>query len=95
MASSAKKVNPPRGKKGIRAALLQAGAELKAKYPKRTRPLVCALCGEAVPRGKLLEHKEAVHAEKSILRSPVQPHDPNRWVSVVGGGLPSLGKRRR
>ncbi len=97
MAPSTRSVNPTRhgGKRALKAALLQAGAELEAKYPKKGRPLVCALCGEAVPRGTLLEHKEKVHAEKSVAPSPVQPHDPNRWVSIVGGGLPSLGKRSR
>jgi len=97
MSSSAKHAATPRhgGKKALKAKLLREGEQLKAKYPRISRKLVCALCGLALPRGTLLEHKEKVHAEKPVVRSPELPHDPNRWVPIVGGGLPSLGKRSR
>ena len=55
---------------------------------------VCALCGRFIPKGRLLEHKQDAHREKMITPSPPQPHK-DTWVSVLQGGLPSLGKRSR
>ena len=53
------------------------------------------LCGESVPKGKILEHKEKMHGEAKILPSPVRKKSGNIWVSIFQGGLPGLGKRSR
>lgn len=55
---------------------------------------VCQLCGQLVPPGKLLEHKEREHGERAIVPSPAQPRK-DVWVPVCSGGLPSLGKKGR
>ena len=57
--------------------------------------LICPLCGNRVAFRKILDHKELLHGEQKILPSPVQPHRKGQWVSVVSGGLPSLGKNSR
>lgn len=57
--------------------------------------LICVLCGEIVPRGQILEHKEKMHGEAKILPSPARKKSGNIWVSVFQGGLPGLGKRSR
>ena len=56
---------------------------------------ICPLCGMRVPPRQLLEHKQRVHGEKTVVPSPAQPHKENQWVSIVSGGLPSLGKNSR
>lgn len=83
------------GKRSRKAALRERGLELRAKYPRQVEALVCPLCGLVLPKGSVLEHKAVVHGEKKFSASPVRRRSPNAWVSVVGGGLPSLGKRRR
>lgn len=56
--------------------------------------LRCFLCNEPIPAGKLLEHKRVVHGEREV-RAPLKTAKRSQWVSVVQGGLPSLGKRRK
>lgn len=56
---------------------------------------LCPLCGKLIPPGQLLDHKQVNHGESKIVPSPAQPHKGNQWVSVVSGGLPSLGKNSR
>ena len=55
----------------------------------------CILCGKLVPSGLMLEHKERVHGETNIPRKPLGISHGRVWVSIVQGGLPSLGKRSR
>ena len=70
--------------------------KLLAKGSRRASPkLTCALCGQTVSKGQMLEHKHEVHGERKVVPSPVQQHSPNRWVRVFQGGLPGLGKRNR
>ena len=57
--------------------------------------VVCALCGQRVEHGKLLHHKQDAHGEQMFVESPIQPRGDHSWVSIVSGGLPSLGKRSR
>lgn len=55
--------------------------------------ICCFLCGEQVRKGELLAHKISVHGE--LPPKPQKRRVSNRtWVSIVQGGLPSLGKRR-
>jgi hypothetical protein len=59
------------------------------------KPLSCPLCGERVSRGKMLEHKELIHGERSTPRGESVPGRRKQvWVQVLQGGLPGLGKRR-
>lgn len=81
--------------KGKRRQLQKQGEALRQKYPKIHRPLICPLCGEHLQRGSMLAHKERLHGEKQITPSPTGRHNGNSWVSVVQGGLPSLGKRAK
>ena len=53
---------------------------------------VCCLCGEHIPAGKLLVHKEQRHGERMVTPSPGY-RNINTWVRVVQGGLPGLGRR--
>jgi hypothetical protein len=55
---------------------------------------VCPLCGRRVPRGEMLTHKEREHGEARVAPSPAQGTHGVR-VSMVSGGLPSLGKNSR
>ena len=55
---------------------------------------VCILCGEFIPKGLLLTHKQLKHNEAKITASPAVNKKSPAWVSVVGGGLPSLGKKQ-
>lgn len=61
---------------------------------KHGRGTVCIKCGVRIKAGGMLEHKEQVHGE---FASPAikMPHNPNRWIRVYSGGLPSLGKKSR
>jgi hypothetical protein len=59
---------------------------------KKLTGTVCCLCGEHIPAGKLLVHKEQRHGERIVTQSPVYRH-VNTWVRVVQGGLPGLGRR--
>ena len=54
---------------------------------------VCALCGNRV--SNMLQHKYEVHGEEPVVRSPATARKVRRWVTIVSGGLPSLGKRSR
>jgi hypothetical protein len=56
---------------------------------------VCPLCGLRIPPRQILEHKHRVHGEAQVVPSPIQPRKENQWVSMVSGGLPSLGKNSR
>jgi hypothetical protein len=82
-------------KKNIRAALKAKGEELKKKYPKSRKPLICALCGVTIPYGSMLAHKEEVHGEKRVTLSPARVIKSDGWVSVFQGGLPSLGRNSK
>lgn len=82
-------------KKSIKAALRAKGEELKKKYPKSRKPIICPLCGVAVPTGGILAHKEDVHGEKRVTPSPARSIKSDGWVSVVRGGLPSLGRNSK
>ena len=55
----------------------------------------CALCGKDIPVGQMLAHKSSAHGEAKVVPSPTQPLHSNQWVSIVQGGLPSLGKRSK
>ena len=91
----AAKKKPQSGKKLLKARLRERGAELVKKYKKAAPRLRCPLCGEAVERGGILQHKADSHGEKPVVSSPPMPHNSNRWVSIYCGGLPSLGKRSK
>lgn len=81
--------------KSKKRQLLSQGEILRKIYPKVRRPLVCLLCGEQIQPGFLLAHKESQHGEKRITPSPTFRYALNSWVSVVQGGLPSLGRGAR
>lgn len=61
---------------------------------RRARGTTCILCGVHVPNGELLKHKQDVHGERQVALVKKAKRKPSSWVSVVSGGLPSLGKRR-
>jgi hypothetical protein len=81
--------------KGKRRQLLKQGEVLLQKYPKPPRSLNCLLCGSMIPKGEMLAHKESVHGEQRVMPSPAGLRNVGGWVSVVQGGLPSLGKRSK
>lgn len=81
--------------KSKKRKFLSQGEIFRKIYPKVHRPLVCLLCGEQIQQGFLLAHKESQHGEKRIAPSPTVRHKSNSWVSVVQGGLPSLGRGAR
>ena len=54
---------------------------------------VCVLCGTRVPN--MLHHKYEAHGEEPVVRSPATARKDRRWLTIVSGGLPSLGKRRK
>jgi|LauGreDrversion4_1035100.scaffolds.fasta_scaffold337452_1 hypothetical protein len=82
-------------KKSIRAELKKSGDELKKKYPKVYKKLICPLCGMEVPKGTILAHKEHLHGEKMVTPSPSRGVSKAGWVSIVQGGLPSLGRKSK
>lgn len=55
----------------------------------------CPLCGKLVPAMQMLDHKVKIHGETRVVKSPLRRVNENLWVSVLQGGLPSLGKRSR
>lgn len=67
----------------------------EAKMRRRRQPIQCLLCGEAIPPGTLLSHKQAVHGE-SLFSEPDRKARRSKsiWTPVFSGGLPGLGKRR-
>lgn len=72
--------------------------EVEMRQVNRKKPsaagIVCPLCGVLVARGSLVAHKVEAHGEKSHADDAL-PHRSDWWVSIVGGGLPTLGKRKR
>ena len=70
------------------------GDLIKAQRRNIEKGTVCILCGEFIPKGALLTHKELKHNEVKITPSPTVYVKSSVWVSVVGGGLPSLGKKK-
>ena len=76
-----------------RRNLKAKGDLLKAQKRSLKKGTVCILCGEFIPKGYLLTHKELKHNEIKIMASPTANKKSSLWVSVVSGGLPSLGKR--
>lgn len=75
--------------KGRKRQLLKEGERLKKKHQTSPKPLICVLCGEQVQKGLLLEHKEKLHGENRITRSPVTQRKSNTWVKIFSGGSPS------
>lgn len=67
----------------------------KSKSRKSRGGVNCILCGEFVPKGFLLEHKEKIHGESRQSMKSSTRASKSVWVSIVQGGLPSLGKRSR
>ena len=65
-----------------------------APQSRRLRAISCVLCGELVEPGGLLNHKAAVHGERTVVASKARPQSKPAWVVVLPGGLPGLGKRR-
>ena len=57
------------------------------------RGALCVLCGTRVP--DMLQHKYAAHGEEPVVRSPATARKDRRWLTIVSGGLPSLGKRSK
>ena len=72
-----------------------AAARSPRRAPTPETGTVCPLCGVRVPPRQMLEHKQRIHGETPVVPSPAQPYRDNQWVSVVSGGLPSLGKNSR
>lgn len=81
----------PRISKTEKEKLREMGEELRRKYPKQkpSKVVTCVLCGQKVDRGSMLAHKVGVHGEGTGASTPHMPHNPNQWVQVVPGGLPS------
>ena len=69
----------------------QPGGKNSTKKPSN---LICSLCSAAVAEGAMLAHVRANHREMLAARSAAKRRSKRMWVSVVQGGLPSLGKRR-
>jgi hypothetical protein len=84
-----------KSKTGKKARLLEKGAMLLAKHKREPPPLICILCGEVLPKGGMLSHQAEIHGHRKVVPSPPKSPVKPQWVSIVGGGLPSLGKRRR
>ncbi len=82
-------------RKSIRTELKKRGDQLKQEYPKVRKQLICPLCGITVAKGESLAHKEEAHGEKRVTPSPSRNASAGGWVSVVQGGLPSLGRRSK
>lgn len=63
-------------------------------WKKKKSIIRCILCGEVIPPGTMLSHKQSVHGE-SAFTEPVRARRPKSvWTPVFSGGLPGLGKRR-
>ena len=78
----------------IQRLYASAQAAKAVKAARRKAGVTCILCNASIPNGFLVHHKASVHGENQVSLAPPLPHNPNSWVSVVSGGLPSLGKRR-
>lgn len=90
-----------------RARVTEHGVSLQGHEPVRqttapARPaadltVMCVLCGQKVPPWELRKHKREVHGEKkSKAGSGLAPRRLlRRWVRLVSGGLPGLGKHSR
>lgn len=50
---------------------------------------ICALCGVFVPAAEAIAHAVTVHGHR--LSQPKK----SVWVSIISGGLPSLGRNRK
>jgi hypothetical protein len=63
---------------------------------RRLSGAICIRCGERIPYGDMLKHKEKIHGERMYVPSPIKRSKSSSfWVHIVQGGLPSLGKRSR
>lgn len=83
------------GKKALKEKLRVRKPGAYQKAPEDRKPLNCPICGIQLAKGTVLDHKASVHGEQKVTPSPVQPHNEDAWVSVVQGGLPSLGRRSK
>lgn len=70
----------------------QPGGKDSAK--RKPSKLICSLCNRSVAEGEMLAHVRADHREMLSARPSAKRQKKRMWVSVVQGGLPSLGKRR-
>ena len=82
-------------RKALNAILREREAKRQEKNPKKPKVYVCPLCEATIPKGGVLQHKKTVHGEQMIAPTPAQVNKKGVWVSLVSGGLPSLGKRSR
>lgn len=64
-----------------------------ANRKNRANTLHCVLCGLEILSGGLLKHKELAHGEKIVARRAHTDSPKNQWITIIRGGLPSLGKR--
>lgn len=96
-----KKNRPPKSKKKLKSKKAKSGVVnvnvnvyQNRWLSKRSTGLNCVLCGAKIAFGELLAHKEKVHGEGQVSRTPPRLTERKSvWVSVVQGGLPGLGKR--
>lgn len=64
-----------------------------ARRDSRAQPIKCGICGKLVSPGEVTAHKLAQHGERPGVAFKSQSKRHSVWISVVSGGLPSLGKR--
>lgn len=66
-----------------------------ARQKSRELPVLCGICGVPVGPADVAAHKLSEHGEKPgvAFKNRRPPRPGRQWVSVVSGGLPSLGKR--
>lgn len=72
--------------------------EVEIQQANRKKPIadriVCPLCGVLVAKGSMGAHKVEAHGEK-LHGDDALPHQKDWWIRIIGGGLPTLGKRNR
>ena len=90
--------------KGVHHGILNVNAapvDVEANKPTSTpappaktlKSNICVLCGEMIADGFMLGHKKVKHGERPVPPKQKKRLGKFRITSIVGGGLPSLGKK--
>lgn len=82
----------PKTKK-FRNMSLEEKIAIRQENRKEAQPLRCPLCGQPVEKGKLLQHKAAMHNEQEITPSPCRTAAEPPPARFLPGGAPGLKRK--
>lgn len=86
---------PKNTTKGKRSNRLLASSGRFTPYADSDGIAECVLCKERMPVGLIEAHLLKIHRVTEFIRQGRSRARNKRWIHVVQGGLPSLGKKSR